>query len=91
VIDAQHYTAEAGGTVITLNAAYLETLSTGEHTITIVYTDGEAEGSFVIDAESAVSTTGNGSNIMLYGIVFAVGLAVLLVLILIFKKRKQTD
>ena len=91
VIDAQHYTAEAGGTVITLNAAYLETLSTGEHTITIVYTDGEAEGSFVIDAESAVSTTGNGSNIMLYGIVFAVGLAVLLVLILVFKKRKQTD
>ena len=91
VIDAKYYDAVAGSTVITLKASYLETLSTGKHTITVVYTDGETEGIFKINAKSATPATGDESNIMLYGSMFTMSLAALVVLLLASKKRKQAS
>ena len=52
-VDADCYTAESGSTVITLKAGYLETLAAGEHTLTVLYTNGEAVGTFVIAEKPA--------------------------------------
>ncbi len=49
-ISADKYTAVLGSTVVTLNSNYLGTLSVGEHTLSIVYTDGECSTSFEIKA-----------------------------------------
>lgn len=46
------YTAEIGSTKITLKPGYLGTLSVGEHTLTIVSTDGEATAKFKVVAAS---------------------------------------
>ena len=57
LIDAKNYTAVSGSTVITLKANYLQTLSVGKHTLTIVYNDGECNTQFEIKAAS--TTPGN--------------------------------
>ena len=48
MVDPSCYTAEAGSVIVTLNEDYLNTLSLGKHTLTVVYTDGEAVTSFEI-------------------------------------------
>ena len=40
LIDAKNYKAESGSTVITLNKEYVDTLSIGEHTIKVEFSDG---------------------------------------------------
>ena len=88
VIDVKYYSAKAGSTIITLNASYLETLATGEHTITVVYSDGEAEGTFKVNAKSVTPATGDDSNIMLWGGAMVISLAALVVLLAESKKRR---
>ncbi|MCR4999036.1 MAG: leucine-rich repeat domain-containing protein [Lachnospiraceae bacterium] len=41
-ISSDYYSVASGSTVVTLNAGYLESLSEGAHTITIVWNDGVA-------------------------------------------------
>lgn len=53
VIDVKYYTAESGSTIITLKNAFLDKLSVGTHSITVMYTDGEAKGNFKITAKPA--------------------------------------
>ena len=48
LVDAKYYTAKSGSTIISLNADYLNTLSVGTHTLTVLYTDGEAEAEFEV-------------------------------------------
>ena len=91
VVDPKHYTAESGSTIVTLKASYLDTLSTGKHTLTVVYTDGETSCEFSIAAKSTTPATGDDSNIMLYGSMFTVSLAAIIVLLLASKKRKQVS
>ncbi|MDO4545948.1 MAG: DUF6273 domain-containing protein, partial [Bacillota bacterium] len=43
MLDYSNYTSEIGSTVIKLNTAYLESLSVGQHTLRIDFTDGFAE------------------------------------------------
>ena len=88
-VDEKYYDAKAGSTIITLKQSYLKRLSTGEHTITVLYTDGETSGTFKILAASSTPATGDNSNIMLYSSMFTVSLAGLVVLLLAAKKRKQ--
>ena len=47
-IASKNYTVKEGSTVVSLKPAYLETLSIGLHTLTIVSTDGEATTTFEI-------------------------------------------
>ena len=47
-VDASRYTVKSGSTIITLKAEYLNTLSAGKHTLTVLYTDGQTSGSFEI-------------------------------------------
>ena len=56
LVDSKHYTAKAGSTVITFTTDYLKTLSEGDHTITVSFTDGEASTSVTVlptDEEAA--------------------------------------
>ncbi|MDM8323621.1 hypothetical protein QUW48_08795 [Bifidobacterium pullorum] len=50
-LDPAHYTVEQGSTIVTLNAAYLETLDPGEHTLDIVSATGTATATFTITAK----------------------------------------
>ena len=86
VIDTKHYSVKAGSTIITLNASYLETLSVGEHTITVVYTDGETDGTFRINPKSATPATGDSSNILLWTAILFASVAAMAVLIINRKK-----
>ena len=48
LIGADKYTAIPGSTLVTLKKDYLETLSDGKHTLTVVYTDGECTTEFEV-------------------------------------------
>ncbi len=50
---ASSYDAKSGSLVIDLKPAYLETLSTGKHTISVTFSDGSASGTFNIKAKSS--------------------------------------
>lgn len=51
ILDPVHYTVERGSTIVTLKAAYLETLNPGEHTLDIVSSTGTATATFTITAK----------------------------------------
>lgn len=48
LIGADKYTAVIGSTLVTLKKDYLEMLSVGKHTLTVVYTDGECTTEFEV-------------------------------------------
>ena len=54
-LDASQYTAKAGSVVATLNRSYLEGLTTGKHTITFTFDDGEATARFSVVAKGNVT------------------------------------
>ena len=56
------YTAVSGSTVVTLKKDYLETLSVGKHTLTVVYTDSECTTEFQVKAASATEDTKPGTE-----------------------------
>ena len=62
--DADNYTTASGSTILDLKASYLETLSTGRHTIQFLYEDGESDvGSFTITAsDDDENTTDTDDN-----------------------------
>ncbi len=52
-IAKEHYTAAAGSTIITLKPEYLKTLTAGEHTVAIRFTDGLAQTTLTIQEEGS--------------------------------------
>ena len=88
-VDAANYTAKAGSTVVTLKAAYLKTLNTGKHTITVIYTDGEAEGTFYVTltADGTTPPTGDNSQIVLW--IGLMTVSALAVVVLLIEQRKR--
>lgn len=50
------YDVENGSTIITLKPAFLATLKDGTHTLTVYFTDGRMQTSFITPASAAVST-----------------------------------
>lgn len=52
-VDPSQYTASEGSTVIVLHKSFVDTLSKGNHTITIVSEDGSATTSFVLNDKGA--------------------------------------
>lgn len=51
ILDPVHYTVERGSTIVTLKAAYLESLDPGDHTLDIVSSTGTATATFTITAK----------------------------------------
>lgn len=52
-IAKEHYTAAAGSTIITLKPEFLKTLTAGEHTVAIRFTDGLAQTTLTIQEEGS--------------------------------------
>ena len=86
LIDAKNYKAEFGSTVITLNKEYVDTLSVGEHTIKVVFSDGgSATTKFEVKAKQVntektedITNPQTGDNIRTYiilSIISALGIA----------------
>ena len=62
LVDSNNYTSKSGSTIITLKDAYLKTLSVGEHTLKVAFTDGgETTTKFVI-AKKVEENKDNNSN-----------------------------
>ena len=59
-VDASNYTTARGSVIVSLNAAYLKTLSVGDHVITAQFKDGTAEAAFSVRAEK--DDGGSGSD-----------------------------
>ncbi|MBR0172233.1 MAG: InlB B-repeat-containing protein [Lachnospiraceae bacterium] len=53
VLDKAHYTATEGSVKLSISADYLNTLSEGTHTIRALFTDGHAEGQFIVLSAAA--------------------------------------
>ena len=60
-IDPENYIITPGSTIATLSSSFLNTLSSGNHTLTFVYTDGQAQTNFRI-ASANNPTQGNTSG-----------------------------
>ena len=65
LVDVKNYTVKEGSTIVTLKADYLNTLSVGNHTFEIIWTDGTASTRFTVsksDSGSAEPKDNDGSN-----------------------------
>ena len=86
-VDEKYYTAKSGSTIITLKQSYLKKLSTGKHTITVLYNDGETSGTFTVKSEATTPATGDNSGIMLWS---AVLLLSVMGMVLLIGNRKRS-
>ena len=59
LVDAKNYTAVSGSTIVTLSADYLKTLSTGNHTLTVVFNDGDCSTNFTVQVAGSSTTPSN--------------------------------
>ena len=64
-VNSQYYTV-AKGTVVTLQARFLQSLDQQKHTVTLVFADGEAEGTFRVSAPADESNPKTGDGIHLW-------------------------
>ena len=56
------YVAKAGSAIVTLTAAFLDTLAPGFHTLTAVFSDGnDPQVSFTVNASGALPATTTGA------------------------------
>lgn len=55
-VDSSNYTASEGSTIIELHGEYLKTLKEGNHSVTVVFTDGEASTQFEIKKDKNTGT-----------------------------------
>ena len=71
-LDASNYTVKEGSTIVTLKPSYLDTLSAGRHTLSIVSSSGTASTEFTImaaevaDKEINLPQTGDNSNVAIW-------------------------
>ena len=106
-VDPKYYEIQAGSTVITLKAEYLQTLSAGKYTVTVRYTDGSTDGedSFTVTENKTVAPSDPAASSdpdaadgtathrgVVVGIILAIICALLLLfLLLFFKKRRKEE
>lgn len=91
-VDKANYEVKAGSTIITLKASYLDTLAVGEHTITVVYTDGSTDGTFNVHAKADSPATGDNSHMFLWiALLFISGGAVITLTVVDRKRRSAAN
>ena len=66
-VNTKYYTVREGSTIVTLKEAFLQHLELGSHTITLRFTDGEAEGTFQISVPADDSNPKTGDDFALRG------------------------
>lgn len=60
VVDASNYELESGSTILTFNKEYMDTLTVGEHTVTMNYTVGSADTIILVKKPDTEEQPGNG-------------------------------
>lgn len=99
VISSDKYSVSGEPLTITLYAAYLDTLSAGEHTIEIVTTNGSASAKFMVSNVEGQGTkgekrtspqTGDSSNILLWIMLMCISSGILLIIPLARIKRRKS-
>lgn len=61
-VNPSNYTVKRGSTIVTLNASYLDSLSVGEHTLSIVFDTGIATTEFVVSAAEEQGIEGQAAS-----------------------------
>ncbi|MBP0989643.1 MAG: InlB B-repeat-containing protein, partial [Oscillospiraceae bacterium] len=80
------FTAAKGSTVITIKAAALEDLAEGEHTVKVLFDDGDVETKITVKAAEQTSPpTGDGDVIFIWCVLMAISGAILAIA---FRKRR---
>lgn len=102
-IASDKYTSQSGSVIITLKAAYLETLSAGQHTLRVNFADGYAETNFTIKAAAAETggsaqtlnaeapPTGDNSRLLLWGLLILISAGGIFGVTLMRKKRREEN
>ena len=98
-ISSDNYTLREGSTIVTLKKEYVETLSAGKHSISIVSTTGSADTEFTVMEAGAGKTadgsnpkTGDDSNPALWLVLLGVSAAGAATLGVVgFRKRRKED
>lgn len=92
-LDKANYEVKEGSTTVTLKASYLETLSAGKHTLSIVSETGTATTEFTIKKVPVVHTddpkTGITMNMMLLSVMLLVSAGVLGMVV--YRKYRKQD
>ena len=99
LIDAKNYKAESGSTVITLNKEYVDTLSIGEHTIKVEFSDGgSATTKFEVKAKQVntektedITNPQTGDNIGTYIILSIISVLGIATTVVINNKKKREN
>ena len=97
VVDPKNYQAEAGSTVIILNKEYVDTLSVGEHTIKVEFSDsGSATTKFEVKAKQVnneksenITNPQTGDNIGTYIVLSIVSVLGIAATMMINKKKRE--
>ena len=90
LVDPSNYTAVSGSTIVTFKAEYLKTLRAGEHTMTVMFTNGSASANFEIKAGSGSNgapNTGDNSHFLLWTALLLVSAAGMATLVIAGKKK----
>ena len=66
-VNTKYYTVKEGSTIVTLKETFLQHLENGTYSITIKFTDGEAEGTFKVTAPADDSNPKTGDDFALHG------------------------
>ena len=95
ILDEKNYTVGEDGTVVTLKADFVKTLSAGEHTIGIVSESGTATATFTVKAKAAADNgtdtpqTGDNSHMALWITLLFASCGALIGTAVVSKKRKR--
>ena len=75
-LDEKYFLVKEGSTVVSLTSTFLEKLSLGKHTITVHFTDGDAEGTFTVanPTDDENPKTGDAFNLHLWSAVLFMSL-----------------
>ena len=99
LVDAKNYKAVSGSTIITLNKEYVDTLSVGEHTIKVEFSDGgSATTKFEVKAKQVntentedITNPQTGDNIGTYIILSIISVLGIATTIVINNKKKREN
>ena len=99
LVDAKNYKAESGSTVITLNKEYVDTLSVGEHTIKVEFSDnGSATTKFEVKAKQVntektenITNPQTGDNIGIYIMLSIISVLGIAATVVINNKKKREN
>ena len=99
LVDAKNYKAVSGSTVITLNKEYVDTLSVGEHTIKVEFSDGgSATTKFEVKAKQVntektedITNPQTGDNIGIYIMLSIISVLGIAATVVINNKKKREN